>query len=173
MKPISLLLRFFCLATLTIWVGGLAFSEGAIFPILRNALDESDVLFVAQQVTDSLNVVGAAALAIWWLTASVENDGSPFWARRVRLWLLVITTTLLIVLVILHRLMEFPLEAGDYQNLYKLVWVYLFGSAIQWLVNLGLIMVSVVLWRDIPDDSAAEEVSSSFMEAVIHEAGYR
>jgi hypothetical protein len=173
MKPISLLLRFFCLATQTIWVGGLAFSQGAIFPILRNDLGERDVLYVGQQVTDSLNVVGAAALAIWWLTASIENTAGPFWARRTRLYLLVATTTMLIVLVILHRLMESPLESGDYQNLYRLIWIYLFGSAIQWFLNLGLIMVSVVLWRDLPADSAAEEEASSFMEATINEAGYR
>jgi hypothetical protein len=173
MRPISLILRFFCLATLTIWVGGLAFSEGAFFPILGTILAERERLAVAQQVTDSLNVVGAAALALWWLNASIENRLCPFWARRARLWLLIATTTLLIGLVILHRLMDLPLEAGDTTAFYGLLWIYLVGSAIQWVINLGLIMISVLLWRDLPVDCTEDEASSSFLEATIHEAGYR
>lgn len=149
MAPRSLALRFACVAGMALWVGGFTFYGGVVVPILHEELDRLQAGGITRRVTDALNVVGAATVAVWWLAALAERPPGPAWAVRARLGLLAATSALLAGLIALHAVMDRRLDAGagGLRNFYPLHRAYLIVSTAQWLVNLAILATSLVLWE--------------------------
>jgi hypothetical protein len=153
----SFLLRFSGLVALTVWVGGFTFYSALVIPILHDQLGSLDAGFVTQKVTDSLNAVGMATVAVWWAIVGWERRVGSGPARRARIALLATTTSLLLVLVLLHRVLDDRLEGSRMRGFYELHRLYLIASTVQWVANLGLLGVSLILWRDRPRESAGRD----------------
>lgn len=146
----SLALRFLCVLSLAIWVGGFTFYSAVVIPVLHDVLGSLDTGYVTQRVTDFLNVAGVVAVLFWWAAVWVEWPIGSVRVRRLRLGLLAGTTLLLAVLIVLHRVMDARLEAGSLRGFYPLHRAYLAASTAQWFMNLGLLAGSLVLWREVP-----------------------
>ncbi|MGP0066784.1 MAG: DUF4149 domain-containing protein [Isosphaeraceae bacterium] len=153
----SLTLRFACSLTLAVWVGGFAFYGGAVIPILHDAMDSLQAGGITRRVTDVLNAVGVATLAVWSLAAWLERSSGPPRVRRARLILLGITLMLLLFLIVLHGIMNERLETGSLRGFYPLHRVYLIASTVQWVANLGLMATSLVLWGHREQEPDANE----------------
>ncbi len=143
-----LVLRFLCLFSPLIWVGGFTFYSAVVIPVLHDTLGSLDTGYVTQRVTDHLNAAGGVAVILWWLDAWADRPSGSALARRVRLGLLTATTVILLGLVGLHRVMDDRLEFGGLREFYPLHRVYLIVSTVQWFVNLGLMAVGITLRRD-------------------------
>jgi Domain of unknown function (DUF4149) len=141
----SIALRFLCSLTLAIWVGGFTFYGAAVIPILHDEIDSFQAGGITRRVTNVLNAVGVATLAVWSLAAWFERSVESALVRRVRLGLLATTLVLLLFLMILHGIMDERLEAGSLRGFYRLHRVYLIASTAQWLANLGLMAISPIL----------------------------
>lgn len=141
-------LRFLCLFSLSVWVGGFTFYSAVVIPVLHESLGSLETGYVTQRVTDYLNAAGAVAVALWWLAAWADRSAGPALARRVRLGSLAATTVLLLGLIGLHRVMDGRLESGSLRGFYPLHRVYLIVSTAQWFMNLGLMAVVLVPRRD-------------------------
>jgi len=142
-----LALRFVCLFSLSVWVGGFTFYSAVVIPVLHESLGSLETGYVTQQVTDYLNAAGAVAVAFWWLADWADHSGGPALARRARLGLLAATTVLLLGLIGLHRVMDGRLGSGGLRGSYPLHRAYLVVSTAQWFANLGLMAVTLVLRR--------------------------
>ena len=143
-----LVLRFLCLLSLSVWVGGFTFYSAVVIPVLHESLGSLETGYVTQRVTDYLNAASGVAVALWWLAAWADRPDGPSFAGRARLGLLAATTLILAGLIALHRIMDGRLESGSLRGFYPLHRAYLVASTAQWLVNLGLMAVVLVLWRD-------------------------
>jgi hypothetical protein len=148
MRPGPIALRLSALLTLAVWVGGFTFYGAVVIPILHDEMGVRATGFVTKRVTDAINVMGAITLAVWWLTVAIERSAGSARIRRAKLSLLIATTATLIFLAALHRVMDRRLDSGDFQDFYPLHRAYLIASTIQWLLNVGLMAASLVLWRD-------------------------
>jgi hypothetical protein len=146
----TLVLRFLCWLTLTVWVGGFTFYSAVVIPILHDSLGSLDTGLITQRVTDAINAAGIAALAVWWPAAWIERSVGSLRVRGARVWLLGMTSALLVVLIALHRVMDRRLADGSFEHFYPLHRAYLIASTAQWLANLGIVAVTLVLWRDRP-----------------------
>lgn len=144
-----LVLRFLCLFSLSVWVGGFTFYSAVVIPVLHESLGSLETGYVTQQVTDYLNAVGGVAVALWWLAAFADRSAGSVSARRARLGLLAATTVLLLGQLGLHRVMDGRLESGGLRGFYPLHRVYLVASTAQWFTNLGLMAVTLAFRRDV------------------------
>ena len=98
---------------------------------------------ITRRVTDTLNLIGATAMAAGWsLKAAYRDaaDGSTLLGLRASR--LAASSVLLAVLFVLHRVMDHRLDAGELAHFYALHRAYLWTSTIQWLVNLTLLIGS-------------------------------
>ena len=134
-------LRFFCLFSLSLWMGGFTFYSAVVIPVLHESLGRLDTGSITQRVTDYLNGLGSVALGLWWLSAYAERTGWSGRMRRTRLVLLTGTTLLLLTLIALHRIMDGRLEMGKLRDFYPLHRSYLVASTAQWFANLGLMVL--------------------------------
>ena len=105
--------------------------------------------FITQQVTDSLNLVGVAALAVWAceLAAINKSNGRHYrWAA----WLLM--ALLMVALIWLHPRMDEMLNAEeltvvDLPRFRRLHQWYLSLSTVQWLTAVLLLALTLRAWR--------------------------
>jgi hypothetical protein len=144
----AFVLRFLCWLTMAVWVGGFTFYGAGVLPVLHDEMDTLQAGAITQRVTDRLNVVGASALAVWWLAALVGRQDGP---RRTRLALLSASTGLLVFLVVWHAVMDRRLEESGLRGFYPLHRVYLLASTAQWVVNLALGAISLAAPRAVAD----------------------
>ena len=98
-------------------------------------------------------------VALWWLAAWAERSAHPALARRARLGLLAASTLMLLALVRLHQLMDSRLDTGTLRGFYPLHRIYLIASTAQWVVNLGLMAIVLVPWRNGPAGGDAAALS--------------
>jgi hypothetical protein len=139
-------LRFLCLLTLAVWVGGFTFYSSVVIRALHASLGSMETGYVTQQVTDYLNAIGVATVTVWAFTAWVERSVGSRRARLTRLVLLATTSGLLLALILLHRVMDLRLDTGGLRGFYPLHRAYLIVCTAQWVANLGLLAVSLLLW---------------------------
>lgn len=143
-----MILRFLCLLSLSIWVGGFTFYSAVVIPLLHQTLSTQEVGSVTQRVTDYINAAGCLTVALWWLSAWAERSVGPAPAGRLRIGFLAATTVLLLGLAGLHRIMDARLASGSLQGFYPLHRIYLIASTVQWAANLGLMASVLALWRE-------------------------
>ncbi len=141
-----LAVRFLCLAGMAAWAGGFAFYGAAVVPVLHENLERLQAGEITRRVTDTLNIVGAATVAVWWIAAVVESGTGAARARRTRLALLGAISALLLAQVGLHRIMDGRLDEGHLRAFYPLHRADLILSTVQWFLNMGLLAVSALLW---------------------------
>lgn len=139
-------LRFLCLLSLAVWCGGFTFYSAAVIPVLHDEMDSLQAGRITQRVTHSLNAAGVATLMLWWLEALLEPSSGQARIRRARLLLLGVSTAILTLLVLLHRVMDQRLAAGGLRGFYPWHRAYLIASTIQWFANLGLFATALVHW---------------------------
>ena len=133
------LIRFACSVGMASWAGGFAFYGAAVVPVLHDELDRLQAGAITARVTDTLNALGAAILVVWWAAALAGRPGAGDRARRARFGLLAASSTLLLSLIALHRVMDGRLDSGNLRGFYPLHRAYLIASTAQWFVNLGLL----------------------------------
>jgi hypothetical protein len=100
---------------LAICIGGFTLYSGVVIPVLHDPFGDASLVGpVTRSVTDTLNGIGGATLVAGWFLVVTDRQGRdkpPILPRpSVRLG----TSTLLLpVLIVLHRLLDRPLEMGS------------------------------------------------------------
>jgi hypothetical protein len=151
---VELLVRYAALVAMTIWLGGFTFYASIVIPILHEELGGLDAGQITGQVAKPLNGFGAVAIAAWWVLAVMERSRRERWACWMRVGLLGVTTAILVGLIVLHPILETRLESESRQGFYALHKIYLIASTGQWGVNLGLLAITLWIWR--PEPNCAE-----------------
>jgi hypothetical protein len=135
------LLRTSYVVALAVWIGGFAFYSGVVIPALHDQFGDAFLVgMVTRRVTDTLNGIGVATLVAGWFLVVTDRESAetPILASPgVRLG---VSTVLLAVLIVLHRLMDRMLETGSLDHFYSWHRAYLWASVLQWLVNLSLLI---------------------------------
>ena len=147
----TLALRWVALITLSTWFGGFTFYSAVVIPVLDDVMGRVETgSLVTREVTATLNLIGVATLAAWWvLLASERNLGGP-WARRGRVGLVLVDTAVMVLLFLMHAELDRRLDAGLMTGFYPLHELYLIASTVQWAANIGLVAVSLWIWRAPP-----------------------
>lgn len=141
--------RWLALLGMSFWLGGFTFYGAVVIPILHDEMGGLDSGLVTGRVSNYLNAFGVAALVVWWVLQGLERDFSSRWPQRIRAGLLGLTTSILILLIALHPVMDRELESGTTRYFRRLHLVYLNASTVQWGVNLALLAISVWIWQGV------------------------
>jgi hypothetical protein len=143
--PMSLwtkLLGLLAIWLLATWLGGFTFYSAAVIPVLHDQLGSSlEAGLVTQQVTNTLNLLGAATVGVGGVMVLFEHsDGrNARFRSKAGTGLLAATALCLAVLVVLHRMLDRRLELAEMTHFYPLHRAYLWVSTIQWLTNSALL----------------------------------
>jgi hypothetical protein len=125
-----------------------------VIPVLHESLGSIETGLITQRVTSSLNLIGAIALVLCWLAVvSARAKPSGRWGRT-RIGLLATSTTLLILLVVLHRVMDQRLDTSGLRGFYPLHRAYLLASTAQWGANVGALLLFASGRVDHPGESS-------------------
>jgi hypothetical protein len=144
--------RFLVIAALVFWQGGFTFYAAVVVPIGAEVLESHTKQgFITRQVSNWLNVAGAAGLLLLAWDMAVCRDavrwrGGLRWAA----WSVALLT--LGALAVLHlRLDELLepeqmriLEREQYRDLHR---IYLWTSTIQWAAIVVWLLVTLSAWR--------------------------
>jgi hypothetical protein len=139
------LIRLMFLVSLAIYTGGFTFYSAVVIRILHQQLESAfEAGLITQRVTDALNVLGIMTLMLGWCAAGLTSLGRARIRRGTRwqFWLLAISSTCLVILVVLHRVMDQKLSTGPLAGFYPWHRAYLWTSTAQWIANLALLIVS-------------------------------
>lgn len=158
-----LLRRFLVVVALLFWQGGFTFYAAVVVPVGQHVHGHLRQGFVTQQVTDYLNLAGAAGLAVLICDQLAARDPSA--ARRWMRWLLwggMIAG--LALLFGLHARMDELLQADgmivlDRQMFRPRHRIYLWISTLQWACGLLYLWLMLAAWRA-EDRPAAREVAA-------------
>lgn len=153
MSRLASILRPIVMIAHAVWLGGFTFYGIAVIPVLHDALDRLDAGQITQRVSDRLNLVGLASLALWWSLAWLERRRGPALARRARLGLLALTSLSLVFLAVDHEVLDARLDRHGLEGFYDYHRVYLIASTIQWGLNLGLVPVTLAIWGHRPEEA--------------------
>jgi hypothetical protein len=133
-------LRSLFLVALAITIGGFTFYSAVVIPILHDRLESAfETGLVTQRVTDVLNALAGITLLLGWSVfgvAAIRRDR----VGRCHVWTLLISTTCLITLVVLHRVMDQKLATANLSGFYPCHRAYLWTSTVQWVANLALLI---------------------------------
>jgi len=156
----QLLRRFLALQALMLWQGGFLFYAAVVVPTGTELLGSFDQGRVTRQVTDAMNVLGAAALLVLaWDQVAEPNSRRGRWVT----WSVLAGG--LMALAILHprieRYVDFATDGrvNDYASFYFWHQVYLYVATIQWVAGLGYVVLMLRAWSANPQ--AANSVQPS------------
>lgn len=139
----AFLIRYAAMMGACVWVGGFMFYGGVVVPILDEALGSTDAGMITREVTDGLNLVGAATLAAWAVLVVVEWRRGPRWAVWSRCALVAASASALAALFVLHNVMDAHLDErglGGFRPLHR---QYLVISTAQWGANLLILALGL------------------------------
>jgi hypothetical protein len=148
---VTLLRRLLVLIALMFWQGGFTFYASVVVPVAQQQLGHRGQGFITVEVTNFLNLAGAAAVAVlaWDLAALKERPG----LRRNLLWScwagMLVT---LVLLVRQHMSLAAMMIPANRQltnpSLFSAMhrW-YLWLSTFQWVFALGYAGLSLWTWR--------------------------
>ena len=136
------LMRLLSLWALAFWLGGFTFYSSVVIAVLHDQLGSPlETGLITQRVTESLNLLGVAAIVLGWLTIlskpPIQESGRA--RRRWATSLLAVTTICLALLMALHRVLDQRLDAGLMHGFYNLHRLYLWISMVQWVANMALL----------------------------------
>jgi hypothetical protein len=143
--------RFLVIQALMLWQGGFLFYAAVVVPTGTDVLGSFEQGRVTRHVTDSMNVIGAVALAI----LAWDQVCSPT-LRRTR-WAMWATLAVgLVMLALLHPRIEsyvdFSAAGGisDYPAFYFWHRVYLYVTSTQWFISLAYVAATLGSWAAKP-----------------------
>jgi hypothetical protein len=145
-----LLRRWFLLWLLMFWLGGFTFYAAVVVPIGTDVLGSSlQQGAITRQVTNWLNLAGAATLGAWAVELVVSPAPTPL-RQRLRWLSWCVMAVPLLALIVLHPLMAGLLDApvldkDTFRTLHR--W-YLWLSTVQWAAGLLLSFMTLQTWRD-------------------------
>jgi len=148
----TILRRFLVVQALMLWQGGFLFYASFVVPTGTAVLGSSEAQgSITARVTDSLNLCGAAGLAMlaWDLLATAD----PSRRRRIVRWSLWLAAAgCQAVLFILHARLDAMMDAARTfvvyrQHFYRLHGVYLWTSTTQWVACLVYTWLTVQAWK--------------------------
>jgi hypothetical protein len=134
------LLRFVAVQVLLLWQGGFLFYAAFVVPAGTRLLGRAGQGAITARVTDALNVIGLAGVAVLALELSLTRDPS---ARRTarRWWVWVVCFACQFLLLYLHLLLDAFMDDARERVLVKAAFypvhrVYLWTSTVQWVACL-------------------------------------
>ena len=161
----GVLRRFATVLVLALWMGGFTFYAEIIIPTAAHVLhSERHVGFITEQVTNWLNLIGLAALAVFLWNLIAEWGRQPAERRR---WLAVAWGTMALAhagLFATHPLIDRLLDIQahtirDDDRFLMLHNVYLTFATTQWVAALIYTWLSLCAWRH--DDRQAAIASAN------------
>jgi hypothetical protein len=147
MPVLTLVVRSLAMIAHAVWLGGFTFYSAVVLWVVHEAYGSLEAGRITQRVTDWLNAIGVATVALWWLVVWIDRRLAPTFARRLVVGLLALTTLLLAFLLVDHRFLDHRLEHQGLSGFYAPHRVYLIASTAQWAVNLLLIPATLRLWH--------------------------
>lgn len=140
-------LRVLLLLAFAVWQGGFMFYGGVVIPVSTQVIgSELQQGFVTQTVTNYLNLLGGACLAIWAVELFFLTQATRL-ARSIWAFLAIS----LLVLVMIHLQMDRLLDSSgqfvlDERQFHWCHRAYLAISTLQWLGSIGLLAATVSSW---------------------------
>ena len=144
--------RFLVVQVLLLWQGGFLFYTAVVVPTGTTILGSSAAQgAITAQVTDTLNLIGVAAVAIFAAEIGLTRDPiakrthSRWWCW----WILFVTQWLILYF---HRLLDAFMDPTRTHVLihppfYPVHRMYLWASTAQWLVCLVFAWLTLLAWR--------------------------
>jgi len=151
---LNLLRRFSVIAALMFWQGGFTFYAAVVVPVGQENLGHEEQGFITREVTNYLNLAGAAALLLlaWDVVETADESRWRLWCRWLS-WAGLLGT--LAALVWLHphldRLLD--LEARQILNsearrLFRPRHrMYLWLSTAQWICAVVYLVITLLAWK--------------------------
>ena len=140
-------LRWGALLALAVWFGGFTFYAAVVVPVLEDVMGRFEAgANVTREVTRTLNAIGVATLAVWWVLVVVEGPLGDIWSRRGRVALLALNSAILAGLFAAHRVLDSRIETDQMAGFYRLHESYLIASTVQWGANIALVGLSLWIW---------------------------
>ncbi len=143
MRFVRLCIRSLAIFGYAIWVGGFTFYGAVVLWVVHEAYGSFDAGKITQSVTDYLNLIGVATLAVWAVFAWVERRAQPRWARNSLLGLLAVSAGIQVFLFVDHRILDQRLAEHGLKGFYAHHSVYLNASTAQWVAHLLMVPLSV------------------------------
>jgi hypothetical protein len=149
----TILRRFLVVQVLMLWQGGFLFYASFVVPTGTEVLDSSAAQgSITARVTDSMNRIGVAGLAVlaWDLLAAAD----PSRRRRTARWSLwLIAACCQAALFILHARLDAMMDTTrtfvvQRRQFYGLHGVYLWTSTAQWVACLAYTWLTLQTWRN-------------------------
>lgn len=141
----STLRRFLVIQALLCWQGGFLFYAAVVVPIGTEVHGSFNQGMVTRHVTDWMNVIGAAAVAI--LAWDQLANGDPRVYRRVRWGLWLVLAGGLPILATIHVRIEPYIDSSmDHRTFYQWHRVYLYVASAQWVAGLAYVAVMLRAW---------------------------
>ena len=103
-------------------------------------------MLVTRHVTSGLNLVGFGTLSAWSVLIGLEVQIQPLWARRGRIFCLVVALNGLVFLAILHMRMDRHLDSQGVRDFKPFHRLYLMVSTVQWVANMAIVAFTIRLW---------------------------
>jgi hypothetical protein len=148
---ITLLRRFLVLAGLMFWQGGFTFYAGAVVPVGQTVVGHRQQGFITRQVTDYLNLSGAAALVFFAWDAAVSTDRCV--RRRRGIWAAWLGMAVSLALLFwLHERMDERLDPRSLRVLDRPLFQvehrwYLWLSTFQWACAVAYAVLTIRAWQ--------------------------
>ncbi len=137
--------RFLVIAGFSIWMGGLSFYGLIVVPTGTAMLGSTQQGFITRQVTESLNLIGCAALAVLLWDAVCERRKSLIggWIA-----LAALQATLMAIHPQLDRMLDpSDLQILDESRFHPLHELYLTITGVQWTIALAYLALTLCFWR--------------------------
>jgi hypothetical protein len=150
--PLVLARRFLVVIALMFWQGGFTFYAAVVVPVGQDVLGSHLAQgFITRQVTQYLNLAGAAALLVLLLDLLAAGREGP-WTRRLRwvLWLGMLA--ILAALAWLHPHIDQYLNPETQELIDRKAFrsghrLYLWLSTVQWGFGLAYLGLALRAWR--------------------------
>lgn len=136
-----------------VWLGGLTFYAAVVIPTAHDVLgSHREVGFITQRVTERINLIAVAALAVFVVqTAAIWRGAS----RRQRIGLAsacLVMAGAQIMLFVLHPILDGMLDQSTHAirnaaRFYTLHRVYLAGTMLQMLAGLWFLTLALATWQ--------------------------
>ena len=144
-----ILRQFLVIQALLLWQGGFLFYASFVVPVGTELLGGGfEQGRITRHVTDSLNIVGVIAVALFAWDLSVVGGRYRRWQWGC--WTLMALG--LLALILLHPRLEAladfdAREISDHRQFRFLHRLYLWISTVQWLAGLGYTVLTLLAWR--------------------------